>query len=43
MLTQMLIELTRWTEHQKQIVVGLAVLDKKATTCYFKKIIKVCL
>jgi hypothetical protein len=43
MLTQMSIVLTQWTEHQKQIVVGLVTYDKKATTCYFRKIIKVCL
>jgi hypothetical protein len=42
MLTQMLIELTRWIEHHKQIATWLAMPDKK-TTCYFKLVIKVCL
>ncbi len=43
MLTQNSIELIRWIEHQKQIAVGLTTHDKKATTCYFELMIKVCL
>ncbi len=43
MLTQMLIELTRWTKYQKQITARLVVPNKKVTTCYSKPIIKVCL
>ncbi len=42
MLTQMLIELTQWIEHHKQIATWLATPDKK-TTYYFKLVIKVCL
>jgi hypothetical protein len=43
MLTQMSIELTQWTEHQKQITTWLTTLDRKTTTCYSKLVIEVCL
>jgi hypothetical protein len=43
MLTQMSIELTRWTEHQNRIAAGLVTLDRKVTTCYSRLVIEVCL
>jgi len=42
MLTQMFIELSRWIEHQKLIVIGMVVFNKKATTCYLGPMIEVC-
>lgn len=40
-LTQMSIELTWWTEHQKQITTWLITLDRKATTYYSGPVIEV--
>jgi hypothetical protein len=39
----MSIELTWWIEHQKSTTVGLATLDRKATTYYLGLVIEVCL
>ncbi len=43
MLTHMSIKLIQWIEHHKSIIVGLAMLDRKATTYYSRLVIEVCL
>jgi hypothetical protein len=43
MLTQISIELTQWMKHHKQTIARLTMLNKKAITCYFGPVIKICL